>query len=659
MVRVKISRDSIDQLQEAKERYDKQSELLKKLDSPPPAGLIPVGDTGLYRTPDTISPKDCEFYPDSPYCGGNPITRDSVGLDIDYGVDGCSIHASVTPKLGFMKLPTHTIAYVREECRDEYEKREKENATPKVPPPPEDFDIQYNPEPTYRPPGFSPNDIVCAATITLYFENIQQYYAYLGAWGTAFSSTVPSVEYVKYPGDTIVDSWDFRNQNQLALANIKGEAIGFSKINEIWRINAGFPADRPLTGTDTYVYLGAIPFDLPLANSRLYGNWRSGSADEGNYRYNYFFPYALSYEMIKLYVGKYGDIFPNVEMKPTTNTTIQNDYRAMQISHTIPVFCRKLDEKPKEPKIPPNDRKRKCCMQCCGSQTGQGAQRQQQDLEDIKKMLRQILKNQGDFPYSVTLFDTNEEKQGAQTKNVSVGSIAKATKLAIERTEKTNKMVGIDEFPIYVPGSIINDESNGIFGDLKDLKNALIKKKIGSIAELIAWKVEQDNNIFGKWQEVIEMEVSPAAKDKDGRTTSPSKKERIVLPNMSRTLKELVILSQTQLKILGFVMDTTLKLAVDLAGTKIEIAQAHAVIRDIQDFLDYPTQEKLLEVPIQVTIPASTDSVDDKEDLQRFLTESKAKAKYEDWTGEQSLNDLMVSLLDAAAMIRAVFYQKT
>lgn len=657
MVRVKVTKDAVSQLQEAKERYDKQNDLLKKIGKEPPAGLIPIGDTGLYGTPEVISPKDCEFYPDSPYCGGNPISRDIIGLDVDYGVDGCSVHASVTPTLGFTKLPTHTIVYVREECRDEYEKREKENAKPPIPPPPDDIDFDYNPKPAYRPSGFALKDIVCAVVIRTKFRGEQNYIQQIGEWASIVTGITPEMTTTYYPGNIIVDSFYPQNTHTTASANTAAIITRYGSYNAAHGFSIGLGYNSGGGNTITN-WSGGIPWDMPNANSQQYGNWQPGTPDEGNYRYTGF-SFAGEFSSIELYIGKFGDIFPTVEMPVIRDIGATDTFRAIQVYQRIPVYCRKLNEKPKPPFIPPNDRKRKCCMQCCGSQTGQGQQKQNQDLAEIKKMLRQVLKNQGTFPYSVQLFDANEEKQGAQTKNVSIPNIAQATKLAVERTEKTNKMVGIDEFPIYVPGSIVWDESNGIFGDLKDLKNALIKKKIGSIAEFLAWKTEQDNNIFGRWQEVIEMETSPAVKDKDGRVTKPAKKERIVLPNMARTFKELIMLSHTQIKILGYVMDTTLKLAVDLAGTKIEIAQAHAVVQDIQDFLDYPTEEKLLEIPLQISIPSSTDSVDDKEDLQRFLSESKAKAKYEDWTGEGSLHDLMVTLLDAAAMIRAVFYQRS
>ena len=649
MVRVKVSRDSLDQLQEAKERYNKQNDLMKKLDSPPPAGLIPVGDTGLYRTPDEISPKDCEYYPDSPYCGGNPITRDIIGLDVDYGVDGCSVHASVTPKLGFMKLPTHTLAYVKEECREEYEAREKENSKPPPPPPPE-FDIEYNPEPAYRPPGFAAEELVCAATVIYRFWNTQQYYAQYGGWAIAASSSIPKVDNTYYPGNIIIDSWDFRNTDRFALANIEGKITGAITINEIDRISQGLPSDFPLVRQTVVEWSGGIPWDLPSANSELYGNWRPGTADEGNYRYAAHFE-TLSGETIQLYVGRFGDIFPEVKMEPFVDITISDIRRTLFMSHRVPVFCRKLDEKPKPPFIPPIVRKRKCCMQCCGSQTGQGQQRQNQDLSEIKKMLRQILKNQGTYPFSVTLFDANDNAVGAQSRNVSVADQAKAQKLIVEREEKNAKSIGIDQFPIYVPSSIVEDQTQGLIGDLKDLKNKIFKQRIESVAELLAWKIANDKEVHGSWQEYIDIQDS----DPEQKGNQP---KRVVLPNMARSFRELVLMQSITIKTVGMILDTILKLYIDVANTKVSSAVTEAIVRDIQGFLDYPTDEKPLDIPLGIKIPSTSDTPDDKEDIRRFLSNSTVKGNFDDWTGEGSMHDMMVQLLDAAAMIRAAFFSK-
>lgn len=629
MVRVKVSRDAIDNLQNAKERYDKAAEIQKKLTSPPPSGLIPIGDTGLYRTPDVISPKDCEFYPDSPYCGGNPLTRDSIGLDLDWGVDGCSIHASVTPKLGFMKLPTHTIAYVREECREQYE-AEKKPPEPPNPTLPEEW---QNIKPDTLPPGFKPSDIVCAVTVTTY---ILLQYTYNPQTNTLVANPPTvyqgSLEAIKYPGEQLVNHPTRPDifPAKTALATMTGKVtINRSPSNER---TFGIHPDAPNQNE---------PNGFITTND-------GSTKGTGLFKAIGFNNYALAapYAFV-MYVGRFGDIFPSQQL-PLEISSASGGNRLLKVSLA---YLNKLSPVDDYSKAPKDRRKRECCMTCCGSQTGQGTQRQQQDLEEIKKMLRQILKNQGTYPFSVTLYDTDDNKPEAQTKNVSVADQAKAQKLIVEREEKNAKSIGIDQFPIYVPSSIVEDRSNGLLGDIGNVKNKIFKQRIESIAELLTWKIGNDREIFGAWQEYIDIQDS----DPQKKGNQP---KRVVLPNMARSFRELVLLNSVQIKTTGLLLDAVLKMYIDIANTKVSSAVTEAIVRDIQGFLDYPTDEKPLDVPLGIKIPSDNDSPDDKEDIQRFLSNSTVIANFDDWTGEGSLHDLMVTLLDAAAMIRAAFFQK-
>lgn len=81
-------------------------------------GLVPVGDTGLYRTPDEpADPTDCARYPDSPFCGGIPLTLTPIGLDPEIIDDGCNIGIRLNPAIAFIRLPPVAIVYRRPECR--------------------------------------------------------------------------------------------------------------------------------------------------------------------------------------------------------------------------------------------------------------------------------------------------------------------------------------------------------------------------------------------------------------------------------------------------------------------------------------------------------------------------------------------------------------
>lgn len=84
-----------------------------------PKGLVPLGDSGLYATPDEpADPTDCDRYPSSIYCGENPFTLTPVAIEPSIIIDECNIGIQFEPTFGFIKLPPISIVYRRKECRD-------------------------------------------------------------------------------------------------------------------------------------------------------------------------------------------------------------------------------------------------------------------------------------------------------------------------------------------------------------------------------------------------------------------------------------------------------------------------------------------------------------------------------------------------------------
>lgn len=98
-------------------------------------GLVPLGDSGIYTSPDKpIASDDCRFYPNSPLCGGNPLDARPIGLDTELIFDECNIGFKATGVVGFTKLPTHEIVYRQPECREP--PPEPPPKEPPLPPPP-------------------------------------------------------------------------------------------------------------------------------------------------------------------------------------------------------------------------------------------------------------------------------------------------------------------------------------------------------------------------------------------------------------------------------------------------------------------------------------------------------------------------------------------
>ncbi|MBE9119073.1 hypothetical protein IQ249_24765 [Lusitaniella coriacea LEGE 07157] len=73
---------------------------------------------GFYGSPNRpVSPYDCENYPDSLLCGGQPFSAVPIGIEIGVVADGCNLGVNVEGTLGFTKLPPFQLVYRKKKCR--------------------------------------------------------------------------------------------------------------------------------------------------------------------------------------------------------------------------------------------------------------------------------------------------------------------------------------------------------------------------------------------------------------------------------------------------------------------------------------------------------------------------------------------------------------
>lgn len=619
-------------------------EVLQGYGKPPPEGLIPVGDSGIYLSPNIaknkeVSPFDCEQWPDSPYCGGVPWTKTPIGFDIDFGFDGCGAWIQGTPILGFTKLPQVNAAWRKPgECRDQFQK----NLPPQ---PPEIIDKNSEAVQPALPTDIPPNTRVIAIFV---FDEFEYSYRRFYDKSVETYTRVTTTNFIRYsvPGDFIVGYPGGQPPYYQSLAT------GYAHLQttlDYKELNASGDVTRTSnsTGTNDFIinihpnhkrYKDSTGKEWDLCVNNLFRSPTTGADTTTE---------SLSNAShIEIASGRYGDLLALYQNRSYTNKSSYQDAAGYYTEGSFVKNCRLaalwITDFANTPKAPPPDyKKRKCdCMQCCGSGQAQD-RRRDQDNAELLALLREINKKIGNFPLKVNIFDANENAPGAQSKTESLGSVAQAFFRTIAEIEKALKCIGIDQLPIYTPSSVIDDESNGLLGDLGDLKNQIFKQRIESIAELLTWKTKNDYEIFGKWQETITIEDSDP-------TVKGNQPKKIVLPNMARTFRELVLLNSTQIKVMGMMFDTMMKMYIDVANTKISTAVCEAILRDVQDYLDYPTQVKKLDVPLGISIPSDSTPNDDKEDLERFLRNSIAKAAFDDWTGEGSMTEMLTVLLRMA-----------
>lgn len=72
--------------------------------------LVPVGIPGLYQSPvEPVDPRDCERWPESPYCGSNPLNQDFIDLSVELSINPCEQCFTFSPILGGISLPPYTV----------------------------------------------------------------------------------------------------------------------------------------------------------------------------------------------------------------------------------------------------------------------------------------------------------------------------------------------------------------------------------------------------------------------------------------------------------------------------------------------------------------------------------------------------------------------
>jgi hypothetical protein len=645
----------------------------------PPDYLRPTGG-GFYTTPTDdpkiSDPQNCNgnLADISPWCGGNPLTIEPVGLEIELAYDECNVWIEISPTLAFLKLPPGQIAYrFPGKCREE--------------PPPDPPKTADPGKKTYRKPkGLDPlasvfafvgNDYGSTTIGQQYVEGnfIYKYrtFAYLSDWKFSWTD-------FKCPGT--VDLYDMANSGFYYNSPITGFFEFTTTINNVDTYEGQTEADsssNTSTGKgewDTtggwgvyYPYI-AISEDGKVISYRTKDGSITQVQPVGTPIYGVFEAigngalthqtgiFKGSWQIIDLYLGAVeAPISTSVNEMPAGESTTTG-YSNIHVDLVIGQNCGSAKNRNRLP--PPPKRDRDCCMACCNQSP--------QDNSLLREILAQIrLANKAigsdKFPVQATIFDENENKQEAQSKNIRLNDVASSITKIIDRNEKISKIIGIDTFPLELPESVIvHPENDNIFTKALNFLNPFKNVKINSVMDLLVWKIKQDSAVLGQWGQVIQ--VTSTEKKKvtvDGKQIEKDieKTEEVVLPNIAQTMKETILLQSQLLKNNGLVLDCVIKLLIELAQTKSISAESLKRVEDIQQYLDYPTNEITVDVPVQITFPNPSDPVDVQNDLYKLLKEGHIRITFDDWTGEHSQDEKFLDLLQAAKVIQGVYFNKT
>lgn len=99
----------------------------------PQKSLVPIGG-GFFATPNTpADPRDCDRFPNSPWCGGRFLDRQALAIHPKIISDKCNLGINFDGTFGFVRLPSLQIVH-----------RSPDPACSPPPPPPPEFHTETN-----------------------------------------------------------------------------------------------------------------------------------------------------------------------------------------------------------------------------------------------------------------------------------------------------------------------------------------------------------------------------------------------------------------------------------------------------------------------------------------------------------------------------------
>ncbi|MBW4482910.1 MAG: hypothetical protein KME14_10235 [Tildeniella torsiva UHER 1998/13D] len=189
--------------------------------------------------------------------------------------------------------------------------------------------------------------------------------------------------------------------------------------------------------------------------------------------------------------------------------------------------------------------------------------------------------------------------------------------------QRLKRSVGTDNMPVSVPDQIAKDNP--------------AQMMIGSLAELHLWQVQQLDGVLGKWPVGIPI-PTPA-----GTTT-------VGMPNMAEAVAEMVGMLVSQQVTAAQILNTSSRAMVQAGSATQQAHLAHLTAKANADFLGYENRPSAVEMPLTYT-PG-------KDLSDGLLNESRAQIKGFENTDNTDIKAILAELLQAAAIIRAVYWRK-
>jgi hypothetical protein len=193
----------------------------------------------------------------------------------------------------------------------------------------------------------------------------------------------------------------------------------------------------------------------------------------------------------------------------------------------------------------------------------------------------------------------------------------------VKRLEEIKKGIGFDGLPVSVPDQIA--------------KQNPLQLSVGSLAELHLWQVQQLDGVMGRWPQQIPI-------------PTPAGPVNVGMPNMAEAVAEMVGMMVSQQVTAAQILNTSSRTLAQSGSATQQAHLAHLTAKANADFLGYESRANAVDMPLAYTPGADP--------FDGFLTESTAKVQGFQNTDKTDIKAIFAELLQAAAIIRAVYWRK-
>ncbi|MBF2016302.1 MAG: hypothetical protein IGS23_14075 [Rivularia sp. T60_A2020_040] len=198
---------------------------------------------------------------------------------------------------------------------------------------------------------------------------------------------------------------------------------------------------------------------------------------------------------------------------------------------------------------------------------------------------------------------------------------------------KQNKeAIGVDDLPANLPATLI-----------KTTETDAGQVNKPNLVQLLGWYFERFDEVMGQFQ--LEIDV-----DDIDAVTEGNQKYELRLPNIAETLSEMVMMLTTIMYNSDLGVNLTTRAMIEAGQTKQTAYKNHELIDTIVDFLGYQVGYKNEKIPMSFTPGTDT--------FELMVKEKEIQVSVAEMTDKRTFPAMMQELLHAAAIIRAVHWQK-